>query len=59
MNTFRSGRNVEREEFIKTSFCESYKGSLDEEYYQKEAQWEESTTQVCVECDVIWMQVNQ
>lgn len=58
MNTFPCGRSAEIEEAVRISFYYPI-GELDEDFYQKEAKWEESTAQVCVECDVIWLQVNQ
>ena len=59
MNTTRAGRSIELEEAAKISFCGPYIGNLDEVFYQKEAKWEESTAQICAECDVIWFQTNQ
>ena len=59
MNTSRPGRSVKSEESAKISFSGPLMGALDEEFYQKEAQWNDSDAQICVECDVIWLQVNQ
>ena len=59
MNTTRAGRSIEREEATKISFSGPLMGILDEEFYIKEAKWEESTAQICAECDVIWFQTNQ
>lgn len=59
MNTIRAGRSIEWEEDSKISFTTSLMGTLDEVFYIKEAMYEDSTTQICVECDVIWLQTNQ
>ena len=59
MNTFRPGRSVKLEEAAKTSIFGLLMGALDEEFYQKEAKWNDSTAQICVDCDMIWLQVNQ
>lgn len=56
MNVLQPGYSAEDEETLQICFFEF---ALTERFYQKEAQRNDSTAQICVDCDVIWLQVNQ